>query len=89
MCAEFGIDVRRAIATATHVVRMNRTIIRAVAGALLEHGELTYGQVMQAFDPFSPTASRSVLLVDRLWEKPEDMELLRSSRKRRAELQSS
>ena len=69
VCAQFSIDERRAIATATHLVRLNRSVIRTVADALLEHGELTYGQVMAVVDPFSPTALRSRLLVDRLWEK--------------------
>jgi ATP-dependent Zn protease len=67
-CSRFGIDERRVIATATHLVRLNRAVIRTVAQALLEDGELTYGQVMAVVDPFSPTACRSRLLVDRLWE---------------------
>lgn len=68
LCAQFGIDERRAMTTATHFVRMNRTVIRNVAHALLEEGELTYDQVVDAVDQSPDTVvSRSLLLVHRLW----------------------
>lgn len=68
LCAEFGIDERRAMTTATHLVQMNRTVIRNVAHVLLEKGEISYDQVVDAVDQ-SPeiVASRSLLLVHRLW----------------------
>ena len=68
LCKQFGIDEKRALRTATHLVRLNRTVIRKVAHALLEEGELTYNQVVDAVDEFPDTVeSRSLLLVRRLW----------------------
>jgi hypothetical protein len=90
LCAQFGIDQKRAISIAAHLVRMNRTVIRAVACALLEEGELTYGQVMEIVIQTSPTVlSQSLLLVARLDLTPRNRKPLRSDYKRRTGMQES
>lgn len=84
LCEQFGINEKRALGTATHLVRMNRTVIRKVAHALLEEGELTYDQVVDAVDQSPDTVvSRSLLLVHRLWSEVTD-EAFRANRKQRA-----